>query len=132
MTAGFVLSAFRPQTSPLPLDLRIKKSLPAVPEPAGMQRPAQSHGDTQSARRRRLLSWTRQAASSLSRSANTSGYASLKYLSQALGIPLLRHWLTALVLTIQILATSPVPPSASMIRFGFMSAILDNYLTDVK
>lgn len=68
----------------------------------------------------------------MSRSANTSGYASLKYLSQAAGMPLVRHWLTALVLTIQILATSPVPPSASIIRFGFMSAILDNYPTDVK
>lgn len=47
-------------------------------------------------------------------------------------MPLFRHWLTALVVTLHILATSPVPPRASMIRFGFMSAILDDPRADVK
>lgn len=50
----------------------------------------------------------------------TSGRKSFKYISLAAGMPSFRHCDTAPVVTLQISATRPVPPRASMILFVSM------------
>lgn len=59
-------------------------------------------------------------------SANNSGRAALKYCKRYPGMPFLRHWDTAPVVTSHISATFDVPPSRSMRFSSFMLAILDD------
>ena len=59
-------------------------------------------------------------------SVNNSGRAALKYCKRYPGMPFLRHWDTAPVVTSHISATFDVPPSRSMRFSSFMLAILDD------